>query len=192
GYGYPPAPQKSKTGLIAVVVAAVVILGLVVGLLIWQPWTSDDQISAPGGGGQEFAIDRGIVLTVKVPDGWRAETMDYDGERGLIMVPASEGSPGASIVDGFRQGQVGADTHGVFASAGECRSGSGTPKAVGQWSAEPSMDLPEVAFTVATLRVDDADCLEVVGIDGTSGRAAGDWVSSASTQDTSLLTARKH
>ncbi|WP_341268426.1 hypothetical protein [Gordonia malaquae] len=164
-FGYPPLPKKSRTGLIVGLTALVAVIGVGVGVLIWQPWKSE----AESGPHTETAmLNDSIALTVEVPEGWTLTTGTIEDKNVTMIVPDSEtrspaqiDSDGKSLASGGR----GVPIHALIARSGTCPRDESLQ--LGTWSqdVDNSSSHAKASRRGATTRVDDTHCVRVVGVD---------------------------
>ncbi|QRY61918.1 hypothetical protein JVX90_16150 [Gordonia sp. PDNC005] len=164
-FGYPPLPKKSRTGLIVGLTAVLAVVAVGGGLLIWQPWKSD----ADTGPHTETAmLDNSIALTVEVPEGWTLTSGPVDDKNVTMIVPESEtrtpaqiDNDGESLADGGRGTQI----HALIAQSGSCPRGESLQ--VGAWTQDSNnrSSHAKASRRGATTRVDDTNCVRVVGVD---------------------------
>lgn len=177
GYGvpnpYPPLPpQRSRSAAVAGVVVLIAVAGVVAGLLVWQPWSSDS------GGGQRtqtFALDHDYQARVQIPAGWRGFDDSSEGVRGPVIVPRDDRRAYSQItgdLDRIDDGQSVQPVHVISVTAQTCTAAD-TSSTPGQWKWE-TRELGDRQITAASgvSRLDADVCLVAIAVDADTGSAA--------------------
>ncbi|MFZ2511944.1 MAG: hypothetical protein WAW85_12765 [Gordonia sp. (in: high G+C Gram-positive bacteria)] len=175
-------------------IAAIVIVGLVVGLLIWQPWSSNDDAggTATAAAPEEFLLDQDITVIVEVPGGWRAEATSFDGDRIVMLLPDSETRSADTVLADADHPETAGGTHAVLARVDECdASSSAGYQAVDTWRLGKLKTDEDGSVQNAAMRVNGLYCLDLVGVDLPAGSTpAGDLVRASAVDGNTTFTAR--